>query len=278
MKITCPHCQFTQDVNQQWIPENPSQVECPECRSVFYFSHEKGVMLERPQLPSPRQTCPACGLEQSPGRSCVNCGIVFATHEKKAQKATAEDESTGEFSFETEEEVNFGVDSAPTAKQLPKAGFWIRFVAIFLDGIVYTILLFGLSLVVMALTGGSMMQMMTVTGSGQMGDAQFQAMAAQMSTSFLLINGLNLLLYLVYIIIPTGRSGQTLGKKICGIRVIRAAGERGSIGFGRALLREIIGKWLSGLIFGLGYLMVAFHKQKRALHDLVAGTYVIKWR
>ncbi|HKL48642.1 MAG TPA: RDD family protein [Desulfuromonadales bacterium] len=281
MQITCPHCQFSKDVDQQWIPRNPSQVECPECKKTFYFSREEGETLEIPQPESPSQTCPSCGLEQPPGRSCVSCGIVFSFHKDQHSEEVSPSPSGGEFSFETEEDV-FDPYFAPTAEQIPKAGFWIRFVAIFIDGIIFSILLLGMSMVVMALMGHSFMELMMVTGSGQMGDSQVQAMAARMSTeistTLLTLNGLYLLLVILYFVVPTGRTGQTLGKKVCGIRVIRSSGQRGSIGFWRALLREIIGKWLSGLLFGIGYLMAAFHKQKQALHDLVAGTYVTKAR
>lgn len=279
MQITCPHCQFSKDVNQQWIPRNPSQVQCPECEGIFYFTHDGGVQLDRPAPPAPRRTCPSCGLEQPEGRTCVNCGLAFDDGQRSAPEPEADPaQDTGEFSFETGAQDGAEADFAPSAEQLPKAGFWIRFVALFLDGIIFSVLLAGLSMLVMTLTGGSLMQMMTISASGQAGDAQVQAMAAQMSTTVLALNALYLLLALLYFVVPTGRSGQTLGKKICGIRVIRAAGDNNSVGFGRALLREIIGKWLSGLIFCLGYLMAAFHRQKQALHDLVAGTYVIKAR
>lgn len=281
MQITCPHCQFSKDVDQNRIPRNPSQVECPECQRIFYFSPEEGETLEQPQPEATRQTCPSCGLEQPPGRSCVNCGIVFAFYEDQFPPQTGPGQTAGEFTFETAEEP-LDTDFAPTPEQIPKAGFWIRFVAIFIDGIIFSILLLGLSMVVMALMGQSFMEFMMVTGSGPIGDTQVQTMAARMSTdistTILTLNGLYLLLAILYFVVPTGRSGQTLGKRVCGIRVIRSKGELGSIGFGRALLREIIGKWLSTLFFCIGYLMAAFHRQKRALHDLVAGTYVIKSR
>ncbi|MFO7981965.1 MAG: RDD family protein [Desulfuromonadales bacterium] len=282
MQITCPHCQFSKDVDQKRIPRNPSQVDCPECQGIFYFSPEDGETLERPQPESARQTCPSCGLEQPPGRSCVNCGIVFAFYkDPPPPPQPGAGQTASEFTFETAEET-IDTEFASTPEQIPKAGFWIRFVAIFIDGIIFSILLMGVSMVVMALMGQSFMEFMMVTGSGQIGETQIQTMAARMSTdismTLLTLNGLYLLLAILYFVVPTGRSGQTLGKRVCGIRVIRSEGERGSIGFWRALLREIIGKWLSTLFFCIGYLMAAFHRQKRALHDLVAGTYVIKSR
>ena len=65
----------------------------------------------------------------------------------------------------------------------------------------------------------------------------------------------------------------TLGKKIIGLKVVGLDGER--ISFGRAS-----GRWLasilSGFILGIGYLMVAFTDKKQGLHDMIAGTYVVK--
>ncbi len=58
------------------------------------------------------------------------------------------------------------------------------------------------------------------------------------------------------------------------IKVIRASGE--DVSYGRAFLREVPGKFLSGILLGIGYLMVAFDDQKQGLHDRIADTYVIK--
>lgn len=45
--------------------------------------------------------------------------------------------------------------------------------------------------------------------------------------------------------------------------------------YGKAFLRWV-GYSISGLTLGIGYLMVAFTKQKQGLHDKIAGTYVIR--
>ncbi|HKI85113.1 MAG TPA: RDD family protein, partial [Thermoanaerobaculia bacterium] len=37
---------------------------------------------------------------------------------------------------------------------------------------------------------------------------------------------------------------------------------------------RLVGYFVSGLIFGLGFLMIAFEASKRGLHDMIAGTYV----
>lgn len=54
---------------------------------------------------------------------------------------------------------------------------------------------------------------------------------------------------------------------------MHADGER--ISFGRGVVR-VIGMMLSGLILGIGYFMAAFTERKRALHDMMADTCVVK--
>ncbi len=68
--------------------------------------------------------------------------------------------------------------------------------------------------------------------------------------------------------------GQTLGKMALGIQVVNAQGNTPSIG--QALLRETIGKFLSGIALGLGYLWVGWDKEKRGWHDHIGGAYVVR--
>ena len=66
----------------------------------------------------------------------------------------------------------------------------------------------------------------------------------------------------------------TLGQRICSLRVITAdAGD--PISFSRGFLR-VLGMILSGLLLGIGYIMIAFTERKRGLHDMIAGTCVVK--
>jgi uncharacterized RDD family membrane protein YckC len=69
-----------------------------------------------------------------------------------------------------------------------------------------------------------------------------------------------------------GMAGQSLGMRLAGIRVINARGE--PPGPGRGLLR-LIALAPSVLPAGLGWLWALFDREHRALHDHLAGTYVI---
>ena len=64
----------------------------------------------------------------------------------------------------------------------------------------------------------------------------------------------------------------TPGKLILGMRVVDTKGQR--IGFAQASGR-FFASLLSGLLFCIGYLMVAFSAHKQALHDRIAGTLVV---
>ena len=60
-----------------------------------------------------------------------------------------------------------------------------------------------------------------------------------------------------------------------GLRVVDEQGQR--ISFARATGR-FFAKFISALILMIGYLMVAFTDRKRGLHDIMAGTLVVKIR
>jgi uncharacterized RDD family membrane protein YckC len=68
--------------------------------------------------------------------------------------------------------------------------------------------------------------------------------------------------------------GQTLGKWATGLRIVRTDGQGVSIG--RLLLRHLVGYPLSLLTLGLGFLIAAFNTNGRALHDVIAGTVVVR--
>ena len=72
-----------------------------------------------------------------------------------------------------------------------------------------------------------------------------------------------------------GKTGQTWGRKIVGIKVVRVA-DGLPPGFWRALGRELFGNIISGQILYLGYLWMIWDKDRQTWHDKVAGTIVIK--
>jgi uncharacterized RDD family membrane protein YckC len=158
---------------------------------------------------------------------CANCKPVFMQKLAKGAKI-----NTGELNY---------------------AGFWIRFVAKFLDGLILClpcIMVFFLVLHPLAHSGTS---------------NRFDSPPLMLQFGFFLIQ-------MAYQIFFLGKYGATLGKMACKIMVVTADG--GRIGYGRATGR-CFAEILSWMVCYIGYIIVAFDSQKRALHDHICSTRVI---
>jgi uncharacterized RDD family membrane protein YckC len=130
------------------------------------------------------------------------------------------------------------------------AGFWRRVAAVILDGIVLGIVTVPLNL---AFGDGTGSDSMTYSPAGQ-----------SISTA---------LGWLYYALMESSAKQATLGKMALGIMVTDLEGRR--IGFGKATGRYFA-KILSALILLIGFIMVAFTARKQGLHDILAGTLVVK--
>jgi uncharacterized RDD family membrane protein YckC len=135
------------------------------------------------------------------------------------------------------------------------AGFWLRFGAKILDGIILWVVGMGVGFAVTFALGAG-------------GEGPNQMFAAQ-----LVAGGINIVISLAYGTFFLGKFGATPGKMACKIRVVTPEGD--SISYGRALGR-CASEILSQLICYIGYLMAAWDDEKRTLHDRIAGTRVIK--
>jgi len=121
-------------------------------------------------------------------------------------------------------------------------GFWIRFLAAILDVIIIGVPAFILQVGLVFATGVS---------------------------SLVYVIELGAIVLTVYL---DGIKGGTPGKLILGLRIVNDKGNY--IGIPMAILRYI-GKILSAVILGIGYIMIAFTEKKQGLHDKIAKTYVI---
>lgn len=130
------------------------------------------------------------------------------------------------------------------------AGFWIRLVAAFLDNLLVYL---PLTVVVGLLFGNPY----------------------EDNVSSLILSALSLLYALL---LPVIWNGYTVGKRILGIRIAKVSGEK--LGLGAMFMRTVVGGLVYGITFGLAALisalMVGLRRDKRALHDFLAGTYVTR--
>lgn len=71
-------------------------------------------------------------------------------------------------------------------------------------------------------------------------------------------------------------AGRTIGKWVTGLRIERVDGAPLSVA--RAALRHLVGYPITLLTLGVGFLIAVFSVEGRALHDLIAGTVVVRER
>ncbi len=75
-----------------------------------------------------------------------------------------------------------------------------------------------------------------------------------------------------FIVLPIF-SGQSIGKAITGLKIVRIDGKQA--GVGRTVLRQMLGYGFTMASFGTGFLLSVFNRPGRALHDYLFGTVVI---
>jgi len=129
--------------------------------------------------------------------------------------------------------------SSSSVSRGPRAGFWQRFAAAFIDGIIV-----GIPVLVLY---------EVAKGAGY---------------------ALGLILSVAYVVyFEGGPTGQTIGKRVLGIRVYDFDGG-GSIGYGRAFIRWL-GRILSSIPCYLGYLWMLWDGEKQTWHDKLAASVVV---
>lgn len=129
------------------------------------------------------------------------------------------------------------------------AGFWIRLIARIVDGVILSIVVWLLS-------------MLFGMNEGTVNGATY--------------NPLQIIGMAYFIIVPMLWLGFTIGKRAFNIRIVKMDGS--TPGIGPMILRELIGSLIYGITLGIAAIISAFmvglRKDKRAIHDLIAGTYV----
>ena len=81
------------------------------------------------------------------------------------------------------------------------------------------------------------------------------------------------LIVLYYTIMETSKFQATVGKLAVGLKVTDVNGEK--LDFTKALVRNLC-KIISSMILFIGYIMAGFTEKKQGLHDIIAGTLVVK--
>lgn len=192
----------------------------------------------------PVQEAPAYGAMGS----CVECGNMFPPDEMVSHEGRTICAACKPRYFQRLQEGGL----APGA--FLYGGFWIRFCAKFIDGIIV-----GILNMVLGFIAGIMIASNPTPEN---------ILAIQ-----IVLNLVSFAINIAYITYFLGRFGATPGKMALGLKVVRPDGS--PLTYGRACGRGF-SEILSGIILMIGYIMAAFDEEKRALHDRIADTRVVK--
>ena len=144
-------------------------------------------------------------------------------------------------------------------------GFWRRALAFFVDKII----LFFVNLLVLFVGIFALW-----LGYSSSYSERFPEDILGSTISFTIIYGLVVvLIHMLYFTYFHGTTGQTPGKMMLGLRVVRSTGEEMSLGIG--FLRWV-GYIVSTVFLWLGFVWIAFDGKKQGWHDKVAQTFVIR--
>ncbi len=139
-------------------------------------------------------------------------------------------------------------------------GFWIRVAASLIDG---AVLYFANILLTSLFMGSLFLNPDSISDNPD-------SLISRMLPMYSIMIAIN---WLYYALMESSANQGTLGKMAVGIKVCDMQGER--ISFGQATGRYFA-KILSSLILLIGYIMVAFTEKKQGLHDMIAGTLVVR--
>lgn len=150
--------------------------------------------------------------------------------------------------------VSFRKDEAvlPTGQFIEKtAGFWVRFWAFLIDGLIVT-----------AIVGIVINPVFYLMDWSLLKTPWYAPMAI-----------ITVIVYYSYFIVMTKTWQQTIGKMIFGLRVVTYDGQKPN--FATVIFRELIGRTISNILFYIPYAAVAFTPKNQSLADYVADTKVI---
>ncbi len=212
--------------------------------------------------------CNRCGAQNSAlAKFCSNCGTPFSVDAASSPATPA-----GVTPNPQGPAQPLGAPSPYTAPVPPPmyvpisgaaryGGFWIRFVAVIIDAIVVGLVTGPVSLVLGLMLG--------LAGHA----VSMPSEGAQLATFVITFAFSTVANWIYEAAMESSKYQATLGKMALGLKVTDLEGRR--ISFLRATARHFA-KILSGLILMIGFIMAGFTERKQALHDMIAGTLVVR--
>jgi uncharacterized RDD family membrane protein YckC len=203
--------------------------------------------------------CSKCGAQNSAmAQFCQNCGLMLSSNLVQTQTAAP---------------ARAYAPAPPVAyvaaPATPYGGFWIRLLAHLIDHIILGAVAAPLFFIMVL---PSIVRIVHEAEQNQEQPSP-EMILTIVSSAFLYI-ALAFVGQWLYEALLTSSSWQgTIGKRVLRLKVVDEAGNR--IGFGRATGR-FFAKILSSMFMCIGFIMIAFTERKTGLHDMLAGTRVLR--
>ncbi len=279
MRVECPNCGAKGEIDESKRPAGATSIRCPQCRQSIPlgFTASAGQDAAGVSETGSMAGGKAAQSSQITAEKQVSAGITPISDSRVPLSSGMETEPVVKSrcemcgnEFLREDMARFGpslvcADCKPAYVQMIEqgssrpgemryAGFWPRFGAKFVDGLV----LFVINMCISFLIG-------LVTAAKQTDPASAIALR---STEFLIETAVGVTMVTYFL----GKFGATPGKMALGLVVVTPEG--GKISYMRAFGRYFA-EMLSSICLGIGYLMVLFDDERRAMHDRICNTRVV---
>jgi uncharacterized RDD family membrane protein YckC len=229
--------------------------------------------------------CPRCGAAlESEVPACPECGAKAVVTETTGDAADASgDEAPDAMREALAAARDEGADDAVPEDALPPtasdgvrapevlhfrvAGFFERLLAGLVDGVII------LPLFALLAWGGSALTGVRIPRAREVTFDLIVGLLIEKNGPVIFWAVMLVILVFLYCFIFVAARGQTPGKRLVGVRVVTWYGEPPTLA--RSLLRTV-GYLLSAGLLWLGFIWIGFDREKRGLHDWIAGTYVVR--
>ncbi len=229
--------------------------------------------------------CSSCGSQVDQGtRFCAKCGRPVADAAPLAQAPPTVPATYASQPAAPPAQVYSPTSGAPAYAPAPVTthygGFWIRFVAYFVDSLIVGVPMTVIILIAVFAFGAfsgifAQMKNMPDNADPNLAFQQFMSIIGPLFGAYALLLVCGLVIgWLYFALMESSERQATFGKAMLNLRVMDAKGNR--LSFGHASGR-FFAKIVTNLVpFAIGWIMAGFTAKKQALHDFIAGTIVIK--